>query len=219
MLEFDFIKDRFLSIGIAINEHYLDRYIRFILSLPEIKGGYGEYHHILPKIMFPEHKLIGDSCWNQKRIDARAHYLCHWMLWKAFPRYGPMATAFWGMCVMKRLGRSYKINSKAYGSARLDHRNRASEFMKGRTNNGLVPWRKKLDANIIQLWRKADEFFDWYVSADKNLKKRNGSYSLSSRMAVDFKIDYAWTLNTIMRKFIGGWNPNNDKDWLEFHNS
>ena len=103
------------------NIHYLNRYIKFVMSQPVIpRGKYGEKHHIIPVSYHPEFKLIGVAPWNQKRISARVHYICHWMLTKAFPQDPKMKHAFWGMCNQKKEGRNYKVNSSAYAYAKAE---------------------------------------------------------------------------------------------------
>lgn len=121
MQEFNFIKHQFISLGLPINEHYLNRYLKFILSLPILnrEDGYCESHHILPSSLFSQYTNKSFS-WNQKSIDAKAHMICHWMLWKALPKNDSMCYAFYGMSHQIEGRRSYKINSKTYAKMRMD---------------------------------------------------------------------------------------------------
>lgn len=135
MKDFCVLKEYFLSLNIPYNEHYLDRYLKFILSLPEItkKEGYGESHHILPKSLFPQFRLKKDAPWNQKRISARAHYICHWMLWKAFPENRDMMLSFWIMLSCKSRDRDYSVGSISYDILRTEF----SEYMRSKDHTHL----------------------------------------------------------------------------------
>lgn len=133
MQDFNYIKQQFLSLQIPINEHYLNRYIKFILSLSELKrkDEYCEKHHILPESLFPELRLAGTFPWNQKSISAKSHFICHWLLWKAIVSNKSMSCAFWSMCNQtKNPDPSFKINARAYAASRSDYAKIASARMK-----------------------------------------------------------------------------------------
>jgi hypothetical protein len=133
MLSFDYIKEQFLSLNIPLNMHYLERYIKFILIIPETSMElYGEYHHILPSSLFKEFKSRKLCNWNQKRINARAHYLCHWMLWKSLPDNYKMTEAFSYMSVISKdfHDRIHKINSRISSKARKEANYLKSIMMK-----------------------------------------------------------------------------------------
>ncbi len=91
-----------------MNQHYLNRYNKFINALKNQSiDGYYEKHHIVPKSMGGL-----DTADNLIKLTARQHYLAHWMLWKAYG--GSMARAFFMMsCVKKEQCRSSKIYDKA----------------------------------------------------------------------------------------------------------
>lgn len=218
MRDIAFIKEEFLSLQVPINIHYLDRYIKFIIALPEMVNGYGERHHILPQCMFPQYKSKSLSPWNQKKIDARAHYLCHWLLWKAFPGSNKMSSAFWGMSVMQKGDRQYKINSTAYSKVRIEHRDAASKNMTGRTNSGRPGWRKAYSQDIIDNWRLAGSLYDWYRTQDLTHGKA-GAYALAQRACKQMGFEFQYSFVNMFIKFKSGWIPHNDVDWLDFSNS
>ena len=60
------------------SEHNLNRYIKFIDSIPKDRVlEYKEEHHILPKALFPEY--IKEK-WNLINLTPREHFIAHWML-------------------------------------------------------------------------------------------------------------------------------------------
>lgn len=122
MRDIYYIRNQFLSLGMKMNLHYLNRYLKLILRAPEMdKDRYGEYHHILPSSLFKEFRSRRLCAWNQKRICARTHYLCHWLLWKAIPNDYRMAEAFAFMSISNDLhNRTDRTNSKASANAKLD---------------------------------------------------------------------------------------------------
>lgn len=76
-----------------VNIHYKNRYNKFIQIIVD-KGvrnlnGYTEIHHIIPKC------LKGQNTPNNLiKLTLREHFLAHWLLWKAYPDYLPLASAF-----------------------------------------------------------------------------------------------------------------------------
>lgn len=76
-----------------INKHYKNRYNKFIEKIKSTEnrqlGEYTEMHHIQPKC------LRGTNNKNNLiRLTLREHFLAHWLLWKAYPDYLPLASAF-----------------------------------------------------------------------------------------------------------------------------
>jgi hypothetical protein len=73
--------------AIECNEHYIDRYIKFLSTCekrPTDKGAYLEEHHICPKQFFPEYDDLDAYPWNFVMLTAREHILAHVILWKAY---------------------------------------------------------------------------------------------------------------------------------------
>lgn len=74
------------------NHHFFHKYETFIDTLKNYtfsENDLLEKHHILPRSLFPE---LEKDPGNIIRISARTHYLCHWLLAKAYG--GPMWFAF-----------------------------------------------------------------------------------------------------------------------------
>lgn len=76
-----------------INQHYKNRYLKFITVLknlgPRDLSGYTETHHIIPRCLHGS-----DNKENLIKLTLREHYLAHWLLWRAYPDYLPLASAF-----------------------------------------------------------------------------------------------------------------------------
>jgi hypothetical protein len=51
------------------------------LENPLAADTYGEKHHVLPKSIYPQYKK---AKWNQVKLTAREHYICHMLLVKIF---------------------------------------------------------------------------------------------------------------------------------------
>ena len=102
-----------------MNQHYLNRYYKFINSLKnQTVDGYFEKHHIVPR----SHGGSNDKE-NLIKLTARQHYVAHWMLWKAYGK--EMTTAFHYMTHVGRYGK--RINSRTFELLKLeeDARNRS----------------------------------------------------------------------------------------------
>ena len=78
------------------NPHYLNRLIKLLnhfisIEPPKKTKGY-ESHHIVPKSWKPEWKKIKDTL---LKVPAKAHYVIHHLMWKAFPSDCAMQRSFW----------------------------------------------------------------------------------------------------------------------------
>lgn len=69
-----------MLIAISKNPRYTYRYIMFIESYMNKKQSSYEKHHILPRCLYPEYIK---SKWNIIKLPARAHYIAHYLLYKA----------------------------------------------------------------------------------------------------------------------------------------
>lgn len=67
------------------NEHYLDRYIKFIKTRNKLKCGYTEKHHIIPKCIDSRYKSFKKHPWNKIALTGREHFIAHCILAKAYP--------------------------------------------------------------------------------------------------------------------------------------
>jgi hypothetical protein len=99
---------------------HLDRYIKLIkyyIDNPCIgnqKLGAYEKHHILPRKMWPEY--IKES-WNLVIMPTKAHYLAHYLLYKAFKN----ASCVFAFNQMQRISKKQgKSNCRLYQAARHD---------------------------------------------------------------------------------------------------
>ena len=106
-------------------EEYLDEYISLMevarnRTTPE---GYTEKHHIFPKSWMPNDYLVV--------LTAQEHFTAHYLLHKAFPEDNGMATAFWLMCNMKKVGRDYQVSAEIYAEAKKACAKATSERMTG----------------------------------------------------------------------------------------
>lgn len=99
-----------------MNQHYKNRYDKFINSIRN-KGirkfeGYKERHHIIPRCMKgtnEPHNLIN--------LTLREHFLAHWLLYKTYPDYFPIVSAFLQMIHKNpktKKGYQGRFTSKSY---------------------------------------------------------------------------------------------------------
>lgn len=90
-----------------ISQLHLSRYLKIVefAKINQKSVGHTEKHHILPRSMGGN-----DSQDNLIFLTARQHFICHWLLWKAY-RNQPMAHSFW---LMQHRDKYYKVNSKTY---------------------------------------------------------------------------------------------------------
>ena len=110
------------------NEHYLNRYIKFITACQHkntIFSGYTEKHHICPKAkdMFPEYESFIAHRRNCAVLTARQHFIAHMMLWKCFPTVNSITYAAHSMSVYQ----NKKICSKLYQKLNEEFRKSQSE--------------------------------------------------------------------------------------------
>jgi len=86
------------------NPHYLNRYIKFILTCSEknVNQKNLEKHHICPKskYLFPQYQSFTKNPWNQTKLTCRQHYLAHLILSKVYTnpiQQSSMLKAFYRM--------------------------------------------------------------------------------------------------------------------------
>ncbi|MBZ9628124.1 hypothetical protein LB450_08440 [Psychroflexus sp. CAK1W] len=106
---------------------YLKAYKRIVSSAKrEERSGYLELHHIIPKCIFGENLLNENGIDNVNQesnlvyLTAREHFVCHWLLNRAFPKNKKLGLAFWAMVGMISPDhkRDYTPSSRAISEAR-----------------------------------------------------------------------------------------------------
>lgn len=94
------------------NPHYLNRLVKllnhFISIEPGDKPKGFECHHIVPKSWKPEWSKESN---NILKVPAKAHYIIHHLMWKAFPNSISMSQSFWIICHRHQ---KQKITSRIY---------------------------------------------------------------------------------------------------------
>lgn len=91
------------------------------------RSGYLELHHIVPRCVFGENLLIDEGLDNVNHdsnlvyLSAREHFVCHWLLHRAFPKHNKLGLAFWAMTGMISPDhkREYTPSSRAIAEARI----------------------------------------------------------------------------------------------------
>ena len=104
--------------SIQSNTHYLNRYVKFIKYIKQMDQSKvqheTEFHHILPKSLFPEFSNLNDFPNNGCHLTYRQHFIAHWILYKAYG--GKMTYAF---NIMANRSQECK-SSKIYEQVRRD---------------------------------------------------------------------------------------------------
>ncbi len=126
------IKQIFKLSNLIKNDRQFNRYVKLINSLPKNLShngdGLTERHHILPRKIFPEY--IKES-WNIINVDSRAHYLLHYLLFKAIKH----TSCVYAFNQMRRVSKSRGIlGCRLYKAVKL-------EFAKliSKNNTGKIP--------------------------------------------------------------------------------
>lgn len=106
-----------------VNTHFLNRYNKIINHYKSvISEGYVEKHHIIPKCMGGS-----DDISNIVALPVRAHFICHYLLHKAYPENKGLAYAF-SMMLVNNPNQKRRFDSYYYEKARTAR----SSAMKGR---------------------------------------------------------------------------------------
>ena len=88
-----------------MNQHYLRRYFKFIAVF---SGSGTVKHHIFPRAEYPAVADLKQYSWNEALLSHRAHFVAHWLLWKAIGK--SQTHAFW----MMKHKNNEKLNSRVY---------------------------------------------------------------------------------------------------------
>jgi NUMOD1 domain len=111
-----------------INLDYLKAYYSIVnIARFKERSGYLELHHIVPRCIFGENLLDEkhirnvDEELNLVYLTAREHFVCHWLLHRAFPKNKKLGLAFWAMAGMISPDhkRYYTPSSRAIAEARI----------------------------------------------------------------------------------------------------
>lgn len=90
--------------------------------------------------------------------------------------------------------------------------------MKGLKNPNykLSPWRNIQTKNlhVIKSWILVKKIYDEYISTNWDFKKYGNGYT---KFCIEFGIAQG-TSRTMIRMFKNKWNPNEDKDYMDFYN-
>lgn len=167
MINSDFLLNKFLNINENINIHHLLRYVKFMISLPDLnrKITYCESHHILPISLFPEFRYKTENPWNQKKITARQHFIAHRLLWLALVDNKEMTDAFWLLSNI----RSNKVNSKIYEKLKQAKSTRQSELMTGNSNRLGIPHTEEFKNRFSESRKGSNNHFYGISLPDKVL--------------------------------------------------
>lgn len=87
------------------------RYLAFIERFTVPETMLHEKHHIMPRSMFPEY---ADSPWNIVRLTPKAHYIAHYMLWRAVKN----RSTLYAFNLMRRASG----NSSLYQAGKVEYR-------------------------------------------------------------------------------------------------
>jgi len=112
------------------NSHFLNRLIKTLnhfisIEPPKKPKGY-ESHHIVPRSWKPEWEFEKN---NLLKVPAKAHYVIHHLMWKAFPKNHQMKWSFWKTCYGQQ---KQKITAKVYESLKsnLSHSEETKQKMR-----------------------------------------------------------------------------------------
>lgn len=130
-----------------MNIFYKKRYDKFINSIKQLGertfNEYTEIHHIIPRCL----KGTNNKS-NLIELTLREHFLAHWLLWKSYPEYLPLSSAFLQMnnknSKVEQKKFQGRINSRTYQKLKTAVYNKLSELntdkvrLKDQTGNNIV---------------------------------------------------------------------------------
>lgn len=135
---FSDLRNRFLEKFPDLDVRALQAYLDFLEQAES--PGKGDWHHILPRSLFPELKSRHEHPGNQKLLRYRDHFTAHYLLYKLLPSNRGVVYALKCMAVMKRalpdfpqdLALSY---AEVYEEARIKCNGYASERQLGKKHS------------------------------------------------------------------------------------
>jgi len=185
-----------------INHHYLKRYIKFIRHFksiePKEKRKGFENHHIFPASSCS--KEFSKYSNNLVLLPLRAHYIVHWLLWKAFPNNPAMMFAFHQMSGRVK-NKGIKFNSRVYEKLRTAcgeiKRESARKRVKNGTHHLLGPeTNRKMVENRTHPFLGKGKINVFDIESEKCLiiqneeyhKNRDRYFNLNSKVYKEFKL-------------------------------
>ncbi len=132
------------------NAHYLNRYIKFIISCSEknVNQKNLEKHHICPKskYLFPQYQSFVEHPWNQANLTCRQHYIAHLMLSKIYTndiQKSSMLKAFYRMSSVSK-------DNKRSISSRMFEKCKIANSLAMKINNPMKSPETKLRMSIAR---------------------------------------------------------------------
>lgn len=114
-------------------------------------------------------------------------------------------------------GKANKKRIKKYGNVfkrktpvtDIEKKNISRRMKENNPNKSTLPWKshQATEASLL-VWKNADNYYSWWI------ENKDKSYHV---MAKTFGYSN-WLISHVnmIKKFRSGWNPHNDKDWIEF---
>lgn len=185
-----------------INEHYYNRYQRFIESrkLRTLSNDvYTEKHHIIPISLggldIPENIIV---------LSGREHYIAHWILAKAYQE--SMIYAFWMMNTDKRMKYSRYSNSYGYEIAKKMLAKQVSDNMKGFVTCFDKHLSKNVHISVFDFYKNRERYEHvsegkaLYVTQDgiRLILKTNDELVLSGKVK-HYRVGYKHSKQTIIK--------------------
>jgi hypothetical protein len=201
------------------NKIYANRYIHLLEhSINNSEGKIIEYHHMLPKAIYPD--FINDPD-NLIPLPLKYHFLAHWMLALATEE-----NKMWqALRFMNGLGKYGVLSSKRYELLRSSYVNNmstredGSSFSRDRVLNGTHNW---LNISTWEHFLATEESSNsWRVANDiLNIIDNNTNigYRRVFKVLTDkYNLKFSYTaIKCIMYKIYENWTPNEDTDYLEW---
>lgn len=192
------------------NPRYIERYLRLLSRIDHSNLTIVEYHHILPRCLFPQY---ADDSWNLVPLSPRAHYLIHVILSEMFPgNYGLGTAVAWNSSRFKSSGIVNKIIERNRAQqSEIASKHAKRRLAEGTHNFGQHPW-NHIDSNESTriIWGSADKLYRSWVELFSP-----GQISLGAL----YNVDNCGPIQRIIYKFKDGWNPEMDADWIKYRDS
>lgn len=131
------------------DERWLKRYLLFLTKFDYTNADHTHRHHILPQKIYHQFSNFKDNPWNLSILSIRAHYLAHYMLARA------LGGNMWYAWNRMNNSNGYKLNSKLYEIARIEHSKVVSVNMT--KNNPMYNPKSVQKAREYHMGRKASE--------------------------------------------------------------